>query len=258
MFHLAAFYENVDQAGVYANMAVPADQLLTVVTPNMQVPVLNQVVAVAAGLDNTVAPRCRLVSPSLRTRSLFQVAPISVAAAGPVVPADPHAVVDLRTTPLVLTPTEQLNFAALANPIAAQIQWAFVWFADGPIAAETGQIFTARAVGATNLVAGAWVTVPLVFDENLPRGRYKIVGMKALSATCKGARLLVPSQQWRPGVLGSVTIDNREWRGFRYGGMGSFGEFEDVDALNAEFLAGAADAAEIVYLDLIQLRAGPG
>ena len=258
MFHTAAFYESVDQAGIYANMAVPPDQLLTVVTPNMQVPVLNKVVLVAAGLENTVAPRCRLVTPSLRTKSLFQVAPISVAAAGPVVPADPHAVVDLRDTPLELMVGEQLQFAALANPAAVQIQWCFVWFADGPTTPVKGPIFTVRAVGATALVAGTWVTCPLVFDENLPRGRYQVVGMKALSATCKAARLLIPSQQWRPGVLGNVTIDQREWSGFRYGNMGIFGEFEDVDALNADFMAGAADGAEVVYLDLIQLRAGPG
>jgi hypothetical protein len=258
MFHTAAFYESVDQAGAYANMAVPADQLLTVVTPNMQVPALNRVVLVAAGLESAVAPIGRLVAPSLRTKCLFQISPISNAAAGPVVPVDPHAVVDLRFNPLNLVPSEQLNFAAFANPAAAQIQWCGVWFADGPIAPVTGSIFTARAVGTTTLVAGAWVTCPLVFDENLPRGRYQIVGMKAISATAKLARLLLPGQQWRPGVLGCVTTQHREWPGFRYGGMGAYGEFEDIDALNADFMAGAGDTAEIVYLDLIQLRAGPG
>jgi hypothetical protein len=257
MFHLAAFYESVDQAGAYANMAAPNDQVLTVVTPNIQVPALNQVILVAAGLENAVAPRCRLVTPSLRGRSLFQITPVSVAAAGPVVPTSPHAVMDLRDSPLVLVPYEQLNLNALANPVAAQIQWAGVWFADGPVAQIKGSMFTVRATGTTTLVAGVWGTVPLTFDENLPRGRYQIVGMKALSATCKMARILVPSQQWRPGVLGAATIDIVEFPGFRYGGMGSFGEFEDVDALNAEFLAGAGDTTEIVYLDLVQLRAGP-
>jgi hypothetical protein len=258
VFHTTAFYESVDQAGAYAAMAAPNDQALSVATPRIQVPTLNKVICVAAGLENTVAPRGRLVTPSLRTKTLFQVSPMSVAGAAAVVPTSPHAVVDLRDTPLELVTSEQMTFEALANPAAAQIQWCGVWFGDGPVAEVKGSIFTTRATGTATLAAGVWTTVPLTFDENLPRGRYQIVGMKALSATVKLARLLVPGQMWRPGVLGTVTVDIIEWPGFRYGGLGVFGEFEDVDTLQAEFLAGAGDTTQIVYLDLIQLRAGPG
>jgi hypothetical protein len=44
---------------------------------------------------------------------------------------------------------------------------------------------------------------------------------------------------------------------FRQGYLGSWGEFEDIDNLAGEFLCGAADAAQVVFLDLLQLRAGP-
>jgi hypothetical protein len=72
------------------------------------------------------------------------------------------------------------------------------------------------------------------------------------------ARLFVPGQTARPGCLGTVTTDIVESYLFRYGNLGSWGEFEDIDNLSADFLAGAADAAEVVFIDLMQIRSGPG
>lgn len=258
MFHLAAWYQSVDPAGVYVQLAAPNDSQITVNTPRIQVPALNQILFVAGGAENVVAPLMRLVAPSVLTKARFQITPLSVATAGPVVPTSPHAVMDLSDNPLVLVPTEQLTCELLSNPAAVQIQWCGVAFGDGPRKPATGPIFTTRWTGATNLVAGAWTIVPLTCDDNLPRGRYQIVGMKAMSATVKFARVIVPAQAWRPGCLGTVTTDIVESYLFRQGYLGVWGEFEDIDNLAAEFLAGAADAAEVVFLDLLQLRAGPG
>jgi len=64
--------------------------------------------------------------------------------------------------------------------------------------------------------------------------------------------------RWRPGALGVDAQDDIEHEMFRHGGLGSWGEFEDVDTPSVDFLSVSADAAEDVTLDLIQLRAGPG
>ena len=258
MLTLAAYYESVDQAGAYANMAAPADQHLTVNTPRIQVPSLNQLLMVMAGLENAVAPRGRITTPSLRQRTLLQVAPISVAAAGPVVPTSPHAAMDMASTPVKLVTGEQMTFEALATPVAAQIQWCGVLLGDGPAKQATGDIFTTRATGTTTCVAGAWTLCPLTFDENLPRGKYQVVGAKFMGATCKMGRLVFPGYPWRPGFMGCATVDIVEhWRS-RGGNLGVWGEWEDVDNLQAEFLCGAGDTTQIVYLDLIQVRAGGG
>ena len=63
---------------------------------------------------------------------------------------------------------------------------------------------------------------------------------------------------WRPGVLGTASDAAREFAAFRYGELGVFGEFEDTQPPQLEVLAGAADAAQVVTLDLIQTRSGPG
>jgi hypothetical protein len=257
MFHTAAWWEDVDPAGLYNLLNAVPDTQITWALTNIQVPPLSHIVALAGGAENTAAPIMRLLAPSLRTRSLFQIAPLNAQAAAHVEPDTPPKVVDLRKTPLAMVVGENAQVELNSNPAAVQCQWCVAWFADGPINPIEGSIFTVRAVGATALVAGAWTNCPLVFDENLPRGRYQIAGMKAISAECIAARLVVPDSRWRPGVLGCDVVEDDDWPGFRYGRFGSFGEFEDTDALTADFLSSAADAAEIVYLDLIQLRQGP-
>jgi hypothetical protein len=257
MFHLAAWYESVDPAGAYDQLNAVPDQALTVSGVNVQVPALNKIVAMAGGAENTVAPRLRLAAPVLRTKSLFQIAPLSTASAGAVEPLSPHSIVDLRKTPLQMVTGEQLVMELLSNPAAAQIQWALAWLADGPIEQVTGDVFTVRATASATLTAGSWTNTALTFDENLPRGRYAIVGMKAISAGLIAARLVLPDIKWRPGVLGNDLVEDIEWPGFRYGGMGVFGEFEDVDGFTADFLSVSGDTAETVYVDLIQRRNGP-
>jgi hypothetical protein len=97
MFHLGCWYQSVDPASAYVQLAAPADPSLNVTTPYIQVPALNQIIWVAGGAENTVAPRMRLVSPSILMKARNHITPLSVAAAGPVVPTSPHAVMDLST-----------------------------------------------------------------------------------------------------------------------------------------------------------------
>jgi hypothetical protein len=163
---------------------------------------------------------------------------------------------DLRASPLALAPGEQLNFEAFANPAAAQIQWGVVWLADAPIAPAAGAIFSVRATSATVVVAGAWTNVALTFEEDLPRGRYQLVGMFPVSAGMIAARAVFVGYSWRPGVLGSDLINDLQHPMFRMGALGAFGEFEDIEPPTIDVLAVSADATQEFWLDLIQVRAG--
>jgi hypothetical protein len=260
MFHLAAFYQSVDPAGAYVQLASIGDAILTINSPKIQVPPLNQIVMVAAGLENTVAPRCRLVAPSLLTMFRDQLTPVNVAAAAAVLPMSPARLVDYRDTPVVLVPSEQLTAEILSDPAAAQIQWVLVWFADGPIALKTGKILTARGTVANALVAGVWTLNTLTFDDQLYRGRYQIVGFRPVSTTMIASRIIVPSQAWRPGAIGAANVSDVSGDIFRYGNMGIYGEFEDIDNIQVESLSTAADGAAVqqYFVDLIQVRAGQG
>ncbi len=259
MFTIVAFHESIDQAAVFEPIAAVADQHVRVVGDDIQVPTLNKVVAVAVMAESAVEPRARLVSPSLRVLSRPMLLPLNVLAAASVPPGDPQRVVDFRTSPLELVVGEQLNLEILANPVAAQRQGGIVWLADGPIVPVVGKIFTVRATSATAAVAGAWTNVAVTFDEDLPRGRYQLVGLHAISANMIAARaVFVGGVGWRPGALGGDATSDLAHPMFRMGHMGVFGEFEDIEPPTFDVHAVAADATQQFYLDLIQLRSGPG
>jgi hypothetical protein len=158
VFHLAAWYQSVDPASAYVNLNAVADTQLSVGTSTIQVPTLNQIIALAGGAETTVAPRMRLSCPALRNKSLFQLSPLNNAAAGAVSPSDPHKVVDLRDTPLQMVTSEQLQMQLYSDPAAVQIQWALIWLADAPPTEIKGPAFTVRATGSTTLTPGAGPT----------------------------------------------------------------------------------------------------
>ncbi len=85
-----------------------------------------------------------------------------------------------------------------------------------------------------------------------------MIGFRAQSATLIASRILLPGQGNRPGVLGCDAQEDVQGGMFRAGNFGSFGEWEDTDAMQFEFLANAADANPVVFIDLQPVRLGPG
>jgi hypothetical protein len=257
-FTLVGWLEDIDQAAAYANLAALADQHVTVAGDDIRVPELNQIIAVAGCIDTTVAPRARLVSPSLRRKSNFMVAPLNGQAGAAQEPDSPQAVVDLRVNPIPLIVGENLSVETLANPAAVQDQSMLVWLSDKAITPVTGNIFTVRATSATAAVANAWTNVPIAFDEDLPRGRYQVVGLRPESAGMVAARcVFVGGQGWRPGALGCDLVGDIQDPMFRNGNLGVWGEFEDTDPCTVDVLSISADATQVFYFDLIQVREGP-
>src|SRR5712691_11827723 len=163
MFHLAAWSQSVDQAGAFTAITAVADPVLTVLGVNVQVPTLNKVVALAAGVETTVAQQARLTAPSRRILALQRIAPTQGNAAAASLPADPHHLSDLADTPIQMVTGEQATIELNANPAAAQIQWGLAWFADDSLKPTTGNYFTARADAAQLLVISQWTNGAIVF-----------------------------------------------------------------------------------------------
>lgn len=256
MFTTVAYYELVAIAGVYNALSAVADPHVTVVGDDIRVPSLPQIVAAAIGSAGTAPVRSRLVAPSLRRRTLYQITPLNIAAAGVVEPGSPQAVLDLRAAPLKLVPTENVNIETLVTALVTDLQWGVLWFADGPIAPVRGEIFTVRATSSVAAVAGTWVNEPLVFDEDLQAGTYQVVGLRSQSATMIASRLVfVGGSGWRPGALGVDVQADLQHPMFRGGELGVYGEFNEVSPPTIDVLCGAADATQEHFLDLIQTSA---
>jgi hypothetical protein len=259
MFTVVANHESVDAAGAQNDLTpAAADATVRVVGDRTFVPQLNQIVALAAGVAIGGNGTARLESPELLKLGRHYIQGVNGRNDGNVVPNAVALVDDLRDKPLVMVVGESYLATIHSDSTAAALQWVVSWFADGPIAPVSGPQFTTRLTGTTACVSRTWTLCPLTFDENIPRGRYAIVGMRARSATAIAARLIIPGATHRPGVLGCTADSDYGHEMFRHGGLGVFGEWEDTDAMQAEFLANAADAAETVYLDLAPVRLGPG
>lgn len=255
-FHVAGWAENIDPAGAFADIAALADQRLFTAGNNLRGPSLNQIVAIAAGVESTAGNRARLYSPTIEQMARYEIAPLNLAGAGAVEPASPHAVVDLRRSPLLVGVDENIRAEILSNPAAAQDQWVLGWFADGPIApVEPSGEFTVRATGTQAVAALAWTACNLTLDDELPPGNYAVVGMRFESATAIAGRLnfLGGEQSFRPGVLGVDAASDIEHPMFRHGGLGLFGTFPFTQLPQLEALCADADAAQTVYLDLVKV-----
>lgn len=253
-FHLGGFLEDIDPAGVFVNIAALEDDRLFNQGDDIRVPVLNRVLMIAAGIDNVVAGRVRLDSPTLDALVRKEISPLNLAA-GDVEPASPPAIEKMLENPMRLGVDEILQCEINSNPAADADQWCLLWFSDGPVAPLVGQeIFTLRATSATAAVARAWTSVNIILDEQLSPGNYGVVGLRPESASMIAARFVFRTgEQWRPGALGADLIGDITDPVFRNGRMGIWGEFPFTQTPAIEVLCDLADAAQIFHIDLVKL-----
>src|SRR5260370_14921546 len=166
--HSAAWWQSVNPAGVFVSLTPIADPILTVLNPNIQVPILDRVVAIAGGVETTAAQQARLTAPSRRILVLQRVTPLQGNAAAGALPADPHHIADHRLDPLPMVRGEQMTFDINSAPAAPQAQWGIIWLADKEIPSVNGTILTARATGAVALGVGVWTNMAIAFAAALP------------------------------------------------------------------------------------------
>lgn len=223
-----------------------ADQHVTVSGADVKVPALNHLVAAyAIGATITLA---QIQSPKIRSMMYADIGLLEVAAA----PASPPAFQPRPLSPLPLSVGEKLDAYVAASAAVAEQDSVLAWLADAAVAPVTGEIYTVRCTSSTTCVAYAWTNGTLTFTQTLPVGNYQIVGARAESATLIAFRFVLTGYQWRPGGVGCTGAGKLGPSIQRYGGMGVWGAFSDESPPTVDFLAGAADASEVVYLDLIK------
>lgn len=253
MFTLVGFGEDLDPAAAIVNVAALQDDHIFTSGDDLRIPQLNRLVGIFAGVAILGATLARLSSPSLREMNRILVRPLNHRADSDAEPSDPPAVMDMRSTPRILTVDEILQFEIDTNPAAAAFQWCLCLFADAAPVQVSGEVFTVHLDGGTTVTARAWSTVPLTFADTLPAGRYQVVGMRAVGASAIAARLVFKPGTWRPGCIASDAENTIDHPMFRFGAMGVWGEFEHVTPPDAEFLCDLADTAQDVELDLIKV-----
>jgi hypothetical protein len=245
-FTLVAWNENFAAAATLDALTAVPDPHVRVSGDDIWIPEALPMLAGYKVLGSTVT-QARIESPTLRTLTPIDVSPIDTGSE----PTGANLARLLPLNPKAVGGGEALNVKCSVSAAGRAI--ALAWLSDGPLTPITGEVFTVRATSATTLVANAWTNGALTFAQSLPRGRYAVVGMRALSAGLVAARLVFPGYPWRPGCIGYDAENDTEDDVFRGGKMGSWGEFDHDVPPTVDFLSISADTSEVVYLDLIKI-----
>ncbi len=247
---LIAYYENVDPSGALVNIAGVPDTMLNVNGDNITIPgALPNIVGEACLIADISGVAARIQSPSLRIISNLDIEPIVTGAV--TFGSPPEGLLHpLNPTPVV--PDEFLEFLCNSAPTGAQDHYGLVWLSDGPQPPVNGNIYTLRATGAITQIAGGWTPGNLSFGQDLPVGRYQVVGLRVRAVNGIAARLLFHGAAWRPGVLMVNTIGDLDLKWFRYGRMGIMGEFDHNLPPQLEIIGGSS-TSQIVFMDIIKV-----
>ena len=249
VFTVVAYSELQSAGASYDPINAVPDPHLTVQGEDVIVPEeVPNIVAVALVGANATAGR--IVSPSIRAVVPIEIRPVDKNAT----PTSPFKGIDCRSNPIELVGEEALNVEASNDATADVQQTAVVFLSDGPITPVTGKIFTVKATSSTELTPYEWTNGSITFTQDLPAGRYQIVGMRAESPGLICARLVLPGYSWRPGVIGCTSESATNDEIFRYGRFGVFGEFTHNRPPTVDFLSSSADTTETVYFDLIKVE----
>lgn len=249
-FTLVAFSESQDEAAAYAGVAGVVDQHVrvngdTIYVPE-EFPYIGQLLALTGA---TVPGTPYLDSPSLRAKALFDISPVS----NLVLPTNDSEFVDRRLLPLKLKADEGLLAYSNANPAAAEYHSILVWLTDGILEPVKGDCFSVRFTAAITTVAGAWTSGDITLAQNLPSGRYAVVGASCHAAGGIAFRFIPKGYTNRPGAAMGQDIADHFHGIFRAGQFGKWFEFDHNNPPALEVLANATITAQTGYLDLVQI-----
>lgn len=248
MKHLIAFYGSLANSLTNTALTPVSDTLLgtrgsTLVAPE------NLIFRRAFGFGATLT-EARINVPSMRAITLPRLYPVEKASAvsnnppildwndfGPTVLAGEGIGIDATTT------------TGGSNPDAT---YGLLWVGRPLEQAPVGPVYTMKATAAAALSAGVWVNATPTMEQDLPAGRYAIIGCDAYGTGLVAARFAFPGQLMRPGILCQQAAGEFDQGEQRFGKLGKFGEFTNIALPTMDFL-GATGTAQTIYMDLVKI-----
>jgi hypothetical protein len=248
-FYVAAWSESQDTAAALTAMAAVEDDVLTATGDRITIPrAMSLFGACAIGSDIT---RAQLRAPSLPEALNMDITPV---ARGADTPGNPAIASFFLDQPIPVAEDERIEAWVAEDVAGADRETVLAWLLeDAIVPPPAGDIFTVRVTGVTALVAFTWVRGALTFDQHLPVGNYAIVGARFESATGIAFRLEMPGDISRPGGLMRTTAAQLDPEGHRKGKWGVWTTFRHNTPPQVQWMAGAADAAETGFLDLVKI-----
>lgn len=247
MYHTSSYFLSLANVANTGLNAITDDILF--IQNNHLVPQKDMFLALAIAHAVTLT-RARINNPSLRQVAPSQIRPITAS----LLPGDKPNVAYYLDSPLKMRGLEEIVIEATDSAVGPNNAYCHLFLLDGPIEpVPQGDIITIRATGTTTVVAQAWTTCQLTFDDSLPVGRYVCVGMTFQGATAVAGRAIFDNQIWRPGVVGTTNLSDRPSDYFLQRELGIMGRFQSTSLPRFQALCNAADTAQTVYFDIIKV-----
>lgn len=251
MHTLVAFSEVPAVAATSGTINAVPDQTHRVSGDDIYIGKFNQLIGECA-----IGPQITdayLISPSLRRVARKYVAPLFITPSSYIVPLtwNWHG-----ESPLKLDTNEALNAYATETSLSAVHNDIIgVWLADGPVAPVHGEIWTVHASVSGTFAELAWGNAEMTWTPDLPVGKYQIVGARCYMEEPGLFRFNFVGGFNRPGgvCIHEYHLSTMPWQ--RNGGMGVWGEFEQVLPPSIDLLPQAVNGETEAYLriDLIKI-----
>lgn len=249
MFTLAGWSESQDTAGILTEMAAIPDQHITTENDDIVVPewASNLIAAYPIGANITQA---QISSPSLR-KGLLLDCPFL---ADNITPDGANALVDLISNPKKLEPSEGLRALVAEAAVGAEQDSLFVWLADKLEDMPAGEVVWVRCTSTTTLTPYAWSLCNLNFTQQLPAGKWAIVGARMFGASAIVFRFVLPGSAHRPGGIAFTSEAQTQVFINEPAVLGKWGEFDHRFPPQMEVIADAADTSQVVYIALVKME----
>lgn len=247
--HMAAWFENIDQAALGRINTVQDDVLTPSGTDRFLVPNeynhLHWAFATGANLSGA-----RIVTPSLEVaKSDLDILP-HADGSDLLLKASPSIWIPRRF--IELDPSESIEVQTSEDG-ATTTQQAFVVLGtreNAPM--PSGNIRSIRLTGTTTLTADQWTSITLTPESSLEAGRYTMVHFMAHGVSVIAARWLPQGGGFRPGMFASAAASPAQfdWNASLWHMLGWFSmlEFTHIDLPQIQYFATAADTAQTVQM----------
>jgi len=248
-FSLAGWTESQDTAGILTEVAAIPDQHITTENDDIVVPEWASNLIAALPIGATIS-QAQISSPSLRKNLLVDCPSLDMN----VTPQGFNVLVDLIGQPKKLEPSEGLRALVAEAAGGAEQDSLFVWLADKLEDMPAGEVVWVRCTSTTTLTPYAWSLCNLAFTQQLPAGKWAIVGARMFGATAIVFRFVLPGSAHRPGGIAWTNEGQTQVFINEPGVLGKWGEFDHRFPPQMEVLAAAADTSQVVYLALVKLE----
>ncbi len=195
--------------------------------------------------------QAQLSSPSLRAVALYDISRSDNNFPG----FNPNVGLTMfPESPIPLMTNEALNALMINGASATTRIRVAAFLSDGPIHPVHGEIHTVRFTSVLVGVANACTAGNINFAQDLPVGRYQIVGASTeIGNTCGLFRFIPVGGRWRPGGLLKEGRTYGEPDIFRFGKLGVWMEFDQLTPPRLEVLETNAVNNPPGYIDLIKI-----